>query len=148
MYRLEFEQAVGHMVTDEEYRKAELVLMNTKAIIGTQQIAYIYEVWGTEAIDILYSLVEERGKLIESLGEARKENSDLWKENRTLREFRDTIIREAQRKEPKLLPLEGKDRTSADNGTADFIRGRTGNRTSGRKAGEPERKSGNDESGQ
>ena len=81
MYRLEFEQAVGHPVTDEEYRKAELVLMNTKAIIGTQQIAY--------------------------LGEARKENSDLWKENRTLREFRDTIIREAQRKEPKLLPLEG-----------------------------------------
>ncbi len=48
-----------------------------------------------------------REKLIESLGEARKENSDLWKENRTLREFRDTIIREAQRKEPKLLPLEG-----------------------------------------
>lgn len=107
MYRLEFEQAVGHPVSDEEYRKAELVLMNTKAIIGTQQIAYIYEIWGTEAIDILYSLVEERGKLIESLGEARKENSDLWKENRTLREFRDTIIREAQRKEPKLLPLEG-----------------------------------------
>lgn len=106
MYRLEFEQAVGHPVADEEYRKAELVLMNTKAIIGTQQIAYIYEVWGTEAIDILYSLVEERGKLIESLGEARKENSDLWKENRTLRDFRDTIIREAQRKEPKLLPLE------------------------------------------
>ena len=101
MYRLEFEQAVGHPVADEEYRKAELVLMNTKAIIGTQQIAYIYEVWGTEAIDILYSLVEERGKLIESLGEARKENSDLWKD------FRDTIIREAQRKEPKLLPLEG-----------------------------------------
>ena len=101
MYRLEFEQAVGHPVSDEEYRKAELVLMNTKAIIGTQQIAYIYEIWGTEAIDILYSLVEERGKLIESLGEARKENSDLW------REFRDTIIREAQRKEPKLLPLEG-----------------------------------------
>ena len=100
MYRLEFEQAVGHPVSDEEYRKAELVLMNTKAIIGTQQIAYIYEIWGTEAIDILYSLVEERGK-------ARKENSDLWKENRTLREFRDTIIREAQRKEPKLLPLEG-----------------------------------------
>lgn len=107
MYRLEFEQAVGHPVSDEEYRKAELVLMNTKAIIGTQQIAYIYEIWGTEAIDILYSLVEERGKLIESLGEARKENSELWKENRTLREFRDTIIREAQRKEPKLLPLEG-----------------------------------------
>lgn len=72
MYRLEFEQAVGHPVSDEEYRKAELVLMNTKAIIGTQQIAYIYEIWGTEAIDILYSLVEERGKLIESLGEARK----------------------------------------------------------------------------
>lgn len=101
--------AMGFDTVDEfeEYRKAELVLMNTKAIIGTQQIAYIYEIWGTEAIDILYSLVEERGKLIESLGEARKENSDLWKENRTLREFRDTIIREAQRKEPKLLPLEG-----------------------------------------
>lgn len=108
MYRLEFEQAVGHKVTDEEYRKTELVLMNTQTIIGTQQIAYIYEIWGMEAINILYSLVEERGKLIEALGEARKENSDLWKENRTLREFRDTIIREAQRKEPKLLPLEGK----------------------------------------
>ena len=40
-----------------------------------------------------------------------------------------------------------KDRTPADNGTADFIRGRTGNRASGRKAGEPERTSGENESG-
>lgn len=110
MYRLEFEQAVGHQVTDEEYRKAELVLMNTGAIIGTQQIAYIYKAWGTEAIDILYSLVEERGKLIEALGEAKRENSSLWKENRTLREFRDAIIREAQRKETQILSPEGKRR--------------------------------------
>lgn len=108
MHRLEFERAVGHPVSEEDYCKAELVLMNTRAIIGTPQIAYIYEVWGMEAIDILYSLVEERGKLIEELGEARKQNTDLWKENRTLREFREAVIREAQRKEPKLLSPEGK----------------------------------------
>lgn len=107
MYRLEFEHAVGHEVSDEEYRKAELVLMNTRAIIGTQQIAYIYQAWGMEAIDILYSLVEERGKLIKALGEARKENSDLWKENRMLRDFRDAIIKEALKAEPKILPPEG-----------------------------------------
>lgn len=97
MHRLEFENAVGHRVNDEEYRKAELVLMNTDAIIGTGQIARIYREWGMEAIDILYSLVMERGKLIETVGDLRTELFSVKKENRHLKEFRDSIIKEAEK---------------------------------------------------
>lgn len=54
MYRLEFEHAAGRQVTDEEYRKIELVYMNTDAITGTDQIAGIYKKLGMEGINILY----------------------------------------------------------------------------------------------
>lgn len=97
MHRLEFERAAGRQVIDEEYRKIELVYMNTDAITGTDQIAGIYKKLGIEGIDILYSLVVERGRLIETVGELRSELSSVKKEVRHLKGFRDAIIKEAGR---------------------------------------------------
>lgn len=97
MYRLEFEHVAGRRVTDEEYRKIELVYMNTDAINGTDQMARIYKELGMEGIDILYSLVMERGRLIETVGELRSELSSVKKEVRHLKGFRDAIIKEAGR---------------------------------------------------
>lgn len=97
MNRLEFEHAAGRQVTDEEYRRIELVCMNTDAIIGTDQMARIYKRLGMEGIDILYSLVMERGRLIETVGELRSELSTVKKEVRHLKGFRDAIIKEAGR---------------------------------------------------
>lgn len=101
MYRLEFEHAVGRRVTDEEYRKIELVYMNTDAISGMDQIARIYKELGMEGIDILYSLVMERGRLIEKVGELRSELSSVKKEIRYLKGFVDAIIKEAERIRPE-----------------------------------------------
>ena len=101
MYRIEFERAVGCTVNDEEYRIIELVYMNTDAINGTDQIAEIYKKLGMDGIDILYSLVRERGRLIETVGELRSELSSVKKEIRHLKEFRDTIIKEAERIRPE-----------------------------------------------
>lgn len=97
MYRIEFEHAAGRQVTDEEYQKIELVYMNTDAITGTDQIARVYRELGMEWIDILYSLVLERGRLIETVGELRSEISSMKKEMRRLQGFRDAIIKEAGR---------------------------------------------------
>ena len=97
MYRLEFEHAAGRQVTDEEYRKIELVYMNPDANTGTDQIAGIYKKLGMEGINILYSLVMERGRLIETVGELRSELSSVKKEVRHLKGFRDAIIKEAGR---------------------------------------------------
>lgn len=102
MYRLEFERAAGRRVTDEEYRKIELVYMNTDAITRTDQIVRIYKKLGMEGIDILYSLVMERGRLIETVGELRSELSSVKKETRSLKRFRDAIIKEAKRLEVKV----------------------------------------------
>lgn len=97
MYRLEFEHAAGHTVSDEEYEKVWLVYMNTDAINGTEQMARIYRKMGMEGIDILYSLVVERGRLIETVGELRMELSRVKKETRCLKDFREAIIKEAGR---------------------------------------------------
>lgn len=97
MHRLEFERAAGRAVGDEEYRKIELVYMNTDAIISTDQIARIYKELGMEGIDILYSLVMERGRLIETVGGLRSELSSVKREVRCLKRFRDEIIKEAER---------------------------------------------------
>jgi hypothetical protein len=43
MYRVEFEHAVDQRMTDEEYRKIELVYMNTDVIMGTNQMALVYK---------------------------------------------------------------------------------------------------------
>ena len=50
-----------------------------------------------EGINILYSLVVERGRLIETVGELRSELSSVKKEVRHLKGFRDAIIKEAGR---------------------------------------------------
>ena len=97
MNRLEFECAAGRRVTDEEYRKIELVYMNTEAITGTNQMARIYKELGMEGIDSLYSLVMERGRLIETVGKLRTELFYVKKRERNLEEFRDSLIKEANR---------------------------------------------------
>lgn len=49
--------------------------------------------WGEKGIDILYSLVMERGRLIEEVGELKRELSNVKKENRRLQEFRGVILK-------------------------------------------------------
>lgn len=93
MTKLEFEHLIERPLSAEEYRKIELVYMNTEAIVTPAQMSYIYLVWGQNGIDILYSLVEERGKLIEEVGELKRELSDVKKENRRLWEFRGVILK-------------------------------------------------------
>lgn len=102
MYRLEFERAAGCEVSDEEYRIIELVYMNTDAINGTDQIAEFYKKLGMDGIDILYSLVRERGRLMDKVGELRLELSSAKKEIRHLKAFRDAIVKEAERVEVKI----------------------------------------------
>ena len=93
MTKLEFERLIERPLFDEEYRKIELVYMNTEAITTPVQMSCIYLTLGQKGIDILYSLVEERGKLIETVGELRRELSDVKKENQRLREFRGMILK-------------------------------------------------------
>ena len=69
MIKLEFEHLIERPISDEEFRKIQLVYMNTEAIETPLQMSYIYLVWGEKGIDILYSLVMERGRLIEEVGE-------------------------------------------------------------------------------
>lgn len=93
MIKLEFEHLIERPISDEEFRKIQLVYMNTEAIVTPLQMSYIYLVWGEKGIDILYSLVEERGKLIETVGELRRELSGVKKENKRLRELRGVILK-------------------------------------------------------
>ncbi|MCR2047841.1 hypothetical protein NSB25_11155 [Acetatifactor muris] len=93
MIKLEFEHLIERPISDEEFRKIQLVYMNTEAIETPLQMSYIYLVWGEKGIDILYSLVMERGRLIEEVGELKRELSNVKKENRLLREFRGVILK-------------------------------------------------------
>ena len=98
MQRYEFEKLIGHKVSDEDYRKAKLVLMNVEAVIRTGKTANILKTCGAEVIEILYLLVEDRGKLIDEVGDLKAEVRSLLKENRKLREFKDLIIKAAKEK--------------------------------------------------
>ena len=93
MNKYELEALLGAKLTEEEFRKIELVFMNTRAIGTQSKMVHILEAGGMEFIDILYSLVEERGKLISDVGELKTEISDIRKENRKLREFREVILK-------------------------------------------------------
>ena len=93
MTKLEFEHLIERPISEEEFRKIQLVYMNTEAIVTPQQMSYIYAVGGEKGIDILYSLVMERGRLIEEVGKLKRELSDVMKENRRLREFRGMILK-------------------------------------------------------
>ena len=97
MHRLEFERAAGDEVWDEEWQKIQLIYMNTDAITSVEQMARIYVNLEREDLDALYSLVVERGRLIETVGELRSELSSVKKEVRRLKGFRDAIIKEAER---------------------------------------------------
>ena len=98
MQRYEFEKLIGHKVSDEDYRKAKLVLMNVEAVIRTGKTADILKTCGVEVIEILYLLVEDRGKLIDEVGDLKAEVTSLLKENRKLREFKNLIIKAAKEK--------------------------------------------------
>ena len=93
MNKYELEALLGAKLTEEEFRKIELVFMNTRAIGTQSKMVHILEAGGMEFVDILYSLVEERGKLISDVGELKTEISDIRKENRKLREFREVILK-------------------------------------------------------
>lgn len=97
MQRFEFEHAAGYEVWDDVWRKIEYIYMNTDAITSVEQMARIYLNLETEDLDAMYSLVMERGRLIETVGELRSELSSAKKEIRNLKEFRDAIIKEAER---------------------------------------------------
>lgn len=96
MERQDFEKLVGHEVSDEDYRKAKLVLMNVEAVIRTGKAANILKTCGVEVIEILYLLVEDRGKLIDEVSDLKAEVTSLLKENRKLREFKEQIIKAAK----------------------------------------------------
>ena len=98
MQRYEFEKLVGHEVSDEDYRKAKLVLMNVGAVIRTGKTADILKTCGVDVIEILYLLIEDRGKLIDEVSDLKAEVTSLLKENRKLREFKDLIIKAAKEK--------------------------------------------------
>ena len=93
MIKLEFERLIERPISDEDFRKIQLVYMNTEAITTPLQMSCIYMVWGEKGIDILYSLVMERGRLIEEDGELKRELSNVKKENRRLQEFRGVILK-------------------------------------------------------
>lgn len=97
MQRLEFERAAGCKIWDEEWKKIELIYMNTDAITSVEQMVRIYVNLEREDFAALYSLVMERGKLIETVGQLRTELSSVRKETRSLKRFRDAIINEAER---------------------------------------------------
>ena len=97
MNKYEFEAMLGDQITDSEFRKIEKVFMNTNVIETRDQMLRIVKQGGMEFVDILYSMVEERKDLIEWVGKLKTDLSDARKEIRSLRNFRDAIIAEANR---------------------------------------------------
>ncbi len=89
----EFREKSGKDLTKEEFRKIELVFMNCTAIATQDQMIKILEAGGMENIDVLYSLIQERGKHIETIGGLRDEIQKLKKENRKLKDFREAMIK-------------------------------------------------------
>ena len=45
MTKLEFEHLIERPISAEEFRKIQLVYMNTEAIVTPSQMSYIYVVW-------------------------------------------------------------------------------------------------------
>lgn len=98
MNKQEFERAAGYEVWDEEWKEIEAIYMNAAEITSVEQMARIYvNLIEREDIHAIYSLVVERGKLIETVGKLREELFKVRKENRILKQFRDAIINEAER---------------------------------------------------
>ena len=50
MIKLEFEHLIERPISDEEFRKIQLVYMNTEAIETPLQMSYIYLVWGEKGL--------------------------------------------------------------------------------------------------
>lgn len=89
----EFRERSGKDLSKEEFQKVELVFMNCTAITTQDQMIKILEAGGMEIIEILYSMTQERGRHIETIGGLREEIRDLKKENRELRDFRSAMMK-------------------------------------------------------
>lgn len=93
MIKLEYEYLIGAGITDEEYRMMELVRMNTPDQMTGKDLAAIYRAAGPDTISALFSMTEERGRFIETIGELKRELSGLHKEKRRLEELRDIVLK-------------------------------------------------------
>ncbi len=91
MDRWKFQQMIPFTLSDGEWERIELVFMNIQEIATMERMSLIVSK-GMEYVDILYQVVLERGKMIEDIGELKREISDVQAENRKLRDFRSRII--------------------------------------------------------
>ncbi len=91
MDRWKFQQMIPFTLSDWDWERIELVFMNIQEIGTMERMSEIVSS-GMEYVDILYSVVTERRKLIETIGDLKKDVSRVQAENRQLREFRSRII--------------------------------------------------------
>jgi len=89
--RWKFQQMIPFTLSDDEWERIVLVFMNIQEIATMERMSLIVSK-GMEYVDILYQVVLERGKMIENIGELKREISDVQAENRKLRDFRSRII--------------------------------------------------------
>lgn len=92
MDRWKFQQMIPNTLSDDEWERIELVFMNIQGIATMERMAQIVSN-GMEYVDILYQAAMERGKLIETVGDLKREISEVQAENRRLRDFRSGIIK-------------------------------------------------------
>lgn len=93
MIKLEYECMTGRKITDEEYRIMERVRTNTPDAVNGKLLADLYRLSGFQAVMALYSMAEERGRMIEDIGDLKRERSELQREIRELRRFREYILK-------------------------------------------------------
>lgn len=91
MDRWKFQQMIPNALSDDEWERIELVFMNIQEIATMERMSLIVSK-GMEYVDILYQAVLERGKLIEDIGNLKREISAVQAENRKLRDFRSRIV--------------------------------------------------------
>lgn len=91
MDRWKFQQMVPKALSDDEWERIELVYMNIQEIATMERMSLIVSK-GMEYVDILYRVALERGKLVEDIGNLKREISAVQAENRKLRDFRSRIV--------------------------------------------------------
>ena len=91
MDRWKFQQMVPFALSDQDWERIELVFMSIEGIGTTERMSEIVSN-GMGYVDVLYDAVIERRKLIETIGDLKREVSKAQAENQQLREFRSRII--------------------------------------------------------
>ena len=91
MDRWKFQQMIQIALSDDEWERIELVFMNIQEIATMERMSLIVSK-GMDYVDILYRVALERGKLIEDIGNLKREISAVQAENRKLRDFRSRIL--------------------------------------------------------